>query len=262
VSGRVDVQAHGVHVKVRRIGFARIYCWEGGSLWIGRATGGADMHAHHAIQISLALSGSVKFRTPDESWRAFDAVLVPPDLRHAFESDAELTAQIFVAPESAEGRALLARFGRATLAPLPTKELEQCSRQLRAAHAGAGKPDAAAKCLISTLAAAPAPDVLDARVERTIRFLWRRLEDPPSLEEAAAEVHLSPGRFRHLFVQQTGQAFRSYLLWLRLQRAIEVLSGGKGATIAAHAAGFADAAHLTRTFRRMMGIAPTSVEIE
>jgi len=82
------------------------------------------------------------------------------------------------------------------------------------------------------------------------------------LSEAAARVALSPARFRHLFVEQTGQSFRSYQLWLRLQRAIEVISNGAAATDAAHAAGFSDAAHLTRTFRRMMGITPTSVKID
>jgi AraC family transcriptional regulator len=247
---------------VQRTGIGRIYCWDGGSLWIGRATGGAQMHAHHAIQISLALSGSVRFRTANENWRTFEAVWVPPDLPHAFEADADLTAQIFVAPESGEGRALIARFGATALVPLPPTEIEQHSQQLRVASAGTGVPEAAARRLISALAATPATVVLDSRVERTIRFLSGRLDKPVSLEDAAAEVHLSPGRFRHWFVQQTGQTFRSYLLWLRLQRAVEVLSGGEGATVAAHAAGFADAAHLSRTFRRMMGIAPTSVKIE
>jgi AraC-like DNA-binding protein len=82
------------------------------------------------------------------------------------------------------------------------------------------------------------------------------------LGEAAAKVALSPGRFRHLFVEQTGQSFRSYQLWMRLQRAIDIISGGAAATDAAHEAGFSDAAHLTRTFRKMMGIAPTSVKID
>jgi AraC-like DNA-binding protein len=49
---------------------------------------------------------------------------------------------------------------------------------------------------------------------------------------------------------------------MRLQRAVDAISKGLTATDAAHAAGFADAAHLTRTFRRMMGIAPTSVKID
>ncbi len=59
--------------------------------------------------------------------------------------------------------------------------------------------------------------------------------------------------------EQTGQSFCSYQLWMRLQRAIGAISRGAGATDAAYAAGFSDAAHLARTFRKMMGIAPSSV---
>jgi AraC-like DNA-binding protein len=112
----------------------------------------------------------------------------------------------------------------------------------------------AARQFVDGLAGAHRPAVVDARVERTIRSLWQSNRSV-NLGEAAAKVALSPARFRHLFVEQTGQSFRSYQLWLRLQRAIEVISNGAAATDAAHAAGFSDAAHLTRTFRRMMGIA-------
>ena len=46
---------------------------------------------------------------------------------------------------------------------------------------------------------------------------------------------------------------RPYILWLRLQRAACDLTEGASVTSAAHHAGFSDGAHLTRTFRRMLG---------
>ena len=49
---------------------------------------------------------------------------------------------------------------------------------------------------------------------------------------------------------------RPYILWLRLQRASYELMNGATATETAHIAGFSDAAHLTRTFRRMLGTTP------
>jgi AraC-like DNA-binding protein len=52
---------------------------------------------------------------------------------------------------------------------------------------------------------------------------------------------------------------RAYLLWSRLDAALGELARGASLTQAAHAAGFADAAHLTRTFRRMVGIVPSSI---
>src|SRR5262245_47927587 len=242
----------------------RIHCWEGGSLWIGEAAGNAQFHDHHALQISLTFSGAIRFKTREHDWRAFAAALVPPHLSHAFEGAAQFTAQIFVEPETLEGRALLTRFGSEAIVELPSDEVALHAKALRSLElrqADASALEGAARQFVDGFAGAHRPAVVDTRIERTIRSIWQS-DRAMSLGEAAARVALSPGRFRHLFVEQTGQSFRSYQVWIRLQRAIEVMSKGAAATDAAHAAGFSDAAHLTRTFRKMMGIAPTSVKID
>ena len=77
----------------------------------------------------------------------------------------------------------------------------------------------------------------------------------PTLARIAA---LSPSRFMHAFTESVGVPLRPYLLWLRLQRAAAELTGGASVTDAAHRAGFSDSAHLTRTFRRMLGATPSS----
>ena len=56
-----------------------------------------------------------------------------------------------------------------------------------------------------------------------------------------------------------GLPLRRYLLWLRLQDAVQAIAAGAPLTDAAHAAGFADSAHLSRTFRRMFGITPSDL---
>jgi AraC-like DNA-binding protein len=83
-----------------------------------------------------------------------------------------------------------------------------------------------------------------------------RLQSSVSLAGAAAQAHLSPSRFRHLFVAQTGVSFRAYLLWARVESAIGAGMSGRSWTEAAQEAEFADSAHLSRTCRRMFGIAP------
>jgi AraC family transcriptional regulator len=104
-------------------------------------------------------------------------------------------------------------------------------------------------------------DMADPRIIKLIAWLTPRLGQAVSLSDAAKLIGLSPGRTRHLFVQQTGLSFRTYLLWLRLVRAVEIYAGSASLTEAAHAAGFADSAHLSRTFRRMFGIAAASLRL-
>ncbi len=72
--------------------------------------------------------------------------------------------------------------------------------------------------------------------------------------DIAAGLALSESRFLHLFREQMHMPWRPYLLWRRLLCAVQALHQGKNATTAAQDAGFADSAHLSRTFRRHFGL--------
>ena len=75
--------------------------------------------------------------------------------------------------------------------------------------------------------------------------------------ELAAEVGLSEDRFMHVFKAQMGLPVRRYLLWLRLHRAARLMKAGVTLTEAAHGAGFADSAHMSRTFKENFGVPPS-----
>ena len=72
-------------------------------------------------------------------------------------------------------------------------------------------------------------------------------------------VHVSPERFSHWFVEQTGLPLRSYLKWVRLIESLRQLAAGGSLTEAAHLGGFSDSAHLSRTFRAMLGSSPANL---
>jgi AraC-like DNA-binding protein len=103
--------------------------------------------------------------------------------------------------------------------------------------------------------------VSDERILRATSYIKRHLDSSLTLEDVAGEAYLSPSRFRHLFVEQTGMALRPYILWRRFVRVWELRAGGESLSTAAHRAGFADAAHLTRTSRRMFGFPPSALQM-
>lgn len=242
--------------------------WRGGSLWIGLAGEATGRHAHHAVQISLPFPGRrVRFQDRTGSWGSYTAALVPADQPHAFEARNQLVAQIFVEPESRDGRRLQQRYRTDAIAALESPTLEQKIEVLAAAYE-ASASDAAlighARVVVDTLSgsipetATPA----DERIARALQLVRKWLGDAIPLGKIAEAVRLSPDRFRHLFVQQTGVSFRAYVLWQRLERSLVAYVGGESLTDAAQTGGFADSAHFSRTFRRMFGIAPASVRPE
>ena len=107
----------------------------------------------------------------------------------------------------------------------------------------------------------PNPARVHPQVNRVLMSIPGRLEDSSdvSLKTLAAISGLSPSRFMHVFTESVGIPLRQYILSLRLQRACSELTAGATVTSAAFRAGFSDAAHLTRTFRRMLGITPTDL---
>ncbi len=99
--------------------------------------------------------------------------------------------------------------------------------------------------------------VSDERVVKAIASINANLGSPLSPRDISGQACLSPTRFRHVFVEQTGSALRPYILWRRCVRAWEIIRQGGAISTAAYEAGFAGAAHLTRTLQRMFGFAPS-----
>jgi len=248
----------------------RIVFWEGASLWLLSAPPGlsypkTDLHAHHAIQLSLALTGRIDFDTEGGNVSG-QVVAIAPDVAHAFEGTG-LVAHLFVAPDGQLGRQLIRElFARAPVVALPIEALGEFPIRLRTTfedpHHVVDELRALGRGLLDHLVGkAPRLAVRDPRIQRLIAWVSARLDQEVSLEELAALVRLSPGRTRHLFVEETGLPIRTFVLWLRLTRALELFASGASLTDAAHDAGFADSAHLSRTFRRMFGIAAATLSL-
>ena len=244
-------------------GIGRVLLWSGGSLWIGRDAGRGEPHAHHAMQIALAMESGFLMADDTRRWREYLGAIVTPHRRHQFDGCGQRMAMIFVEPETAQGRALMARYATADIADLESDMVQALAGPLRTAYFAGAANDALiamAQHVVAALAGhAPSDGSVDPRISRAIGWVRARLDSPVSLKDAADVANLSPSRFRHLFVAQTGVSFRAYLLWARVETAVGAAMSGQSWTAAAQEAGFADSAHLSRTCRRMFGFAPASL---
>lgn len=75
--------------------------------------------------------------------------------------------------------------------------------------------------------------------------------------QLAERLQMERTKALRLFKSATGQTFRRFKQWSGLQHAARGIASGELVRTAAMDAGFADTAHLTRTFRSSFGITPS-----
>lgn len=220
------------------------------------------LHAHHCWHLVLGLDAdlSVTTRAGGRPRRA-GALLSAPDAPHAVDARGTRALIVFVAPESEAGdRLLAARRGPVEL--FGDADADRLRALLSPAGSALADPEAAVTRALS-LGGEPVapPPGRHPGVRRVLRHLR---EAPPeadtSLAALAALARLSPGRFMHVFTETVGIPLRPYLRWLRLERAGAALASGASLGDAAYGAGFADAAHMSRTFLRMFGGPPSELQ--
>lgn len=221
----------------------RVFLFPGVLLFVGEGASAAE-HAHHAHQILVGLDGELTVEDASGA-RTTRLAFVRSDAAHAVRADATRVAFVLVDPESASGRDLDARL----LGPPPISVDEVAT----------WTPEAARAWVDRLLGPAAHGRELHPAVARALAILADELADPPKLDALAKRVGISPTRLTHLFGPQIGIPIRRYVLWLRILRASRAVAEGASLTRAAIDAGFADAAHLSRTFRETFGLSPSLV---
>lgn len=198
-------------------------------------------HVHVALQLAFAspheivvkLDGGVEVRDR--------AVIIRPAVRHAITASGEV-GLIYVVPQAPLARALMETTRGAGAEPLDPRLSAALDVNAPAEHWA----EALARL-------SPRPSVaLDPRLAEVLR--WLSAHPGESVAAAAQRSGLSASHLRSLTRTQLGVPLGTWLVWRKLERAARELAAGAGLAEAAHAAGFADQAHCTRTMRRMFGV--------
>ena len=219
----------------------------------------AAAHNHHCVQLIAALQGSLLVREkPKERWTKCGAAWIQIDATHEVDARGTTLLIVFINAESDIGTALSERI-EGGIGRVPAREVSRWRAVL-----GLTPDDACAARWASRFLPRPKRAV---RIHPGVQRVLRHLHEPEamlnnlSLKTLAEIGGLSPSRFMHAFTESVHVPVRPYILWLRLQEAACDLRNGATVTSAAHRAGFSDAAHLTRTFRRMLGATPSDLAL-
>jgi AraC family transcriptional regulator len=98
------------------------------------------------------------------------------------------------------------------------------------------------------------------KLQQVIDYLMAHLDRNLSLADLAKLIQMSPFHFARSFKESTGLAPHQFVIRARVERAKELLlySSLDIAAIAVEV-GFANQSHLTRCFKRILGVTPRTV---
>lgn len=212
--------------------------------------GNPEMHSHSACHVLVGLQGDMRVITGKETVMCRGAIL-PSGMIHTVDNFGEpLLVFLFdvtstvserirsftvLEEQTAEGIAMsyqmlttgrpekdYGRFFREAMGQIGIKEI--CSR------------------------------ITDERILFAMRFVEDYLQDTVTAKDAAGAACLSESRFSHLFREQAGIAFSSWLVFRRLFLAYMRIADGESITDASLAAGFSTPSHFATVNKKMFGI--------
>ena len=223
--------------------------------------GGSRLHVHHCWHLVVGLDADLRIKTSAGGrTRCAGALLTAPDVPHAVDAQGTRIVIVFVEPESDAGDRLMAAHGRGAVRLVRGDKAERLRALLSPEGADLQDATRVGQALSLSQQSVAPPVGRHPAVRRVLRHLRQAPPDVDgSLAGLAALAGLSTGRFMHAFTATVGIPLRPYLRWMRLERAGAALAAGATLGEAAHGAGFADAAHMTRTFRRMFGVTPSEL---
>jgi AraC-like DNA-binding protein len=189
---------------------------------------------------------------PDHSW-AYRSLYLPPDLMRQVAAEFPsgtppmpwFAADVVRDPRVA---ALLLRFHRLSEWPGSSAlHREACLAEglllLASRHAGVQRQ--------------PRPPGHEPRAVLAAReFLDAHVEDNVTMRDLAQRAGLTPSHLCRVFWRATGMTPHAYQLQVRVRRAKALLLAGHPIAQAAAESGFWDQAHLTRHFKRTIGVTP------
>ena len=241
--------------------FPLLLFWPGYFMYIGRGAN-TKVHAHHAIQIAIALETPIEVISKTGQ-RTCQAVIINSDVPHECRTFGGSFLLINIDPETRIGTALkkmhLLKTG---IAELPVETIDNYLRQLKSLLSEEHPTDEIYELtndFLHAISNQHTPESLDERIEQVLALLREPAQEVVSIKDLAATVHISPGRLIHLFTQQVGIPVRKYLLWSKLMASLKKLNKRANFTHVALDSGFADAPHFNRTFKKMFGLSPTAL---
>ena len=214
-----------------------------------------DLHCHKAAHIIVSLDGSMNVTSDSREYQC-QGIMIPSGIRHQVDTHGH-SVLVFLLDSTTnvstkmQNTSILSentcKFITATYCEMEKSySFEQYNIFVNSVFDALGFA-----CTNSC--------VTDPRIASAMEHIRSRLSENITCQEIAASVFLSEGRFSHLFKQQVGMTFASYLIYQRILYVYTKILGGISITEAAISAGFSGSSHFADVNRRVFGLSATAI---
>lgn len=240
-----------------------LYVWDDRFLYItpGMTSG---ITQRHTVTLLVSLDGG-GFTLGDTAGRTtrYQAALVGHNIARSLETPDSPLLSLNFDPQSYEFHTLSAFLGDQSVRAVILEDTALNPDEINAV--GQGTLDKASLFRLTTRLARALSGYRPLRIPmdmRTLHLARKIKEELPLVSttaELAQQVGLSPDRLTHLFSENLGLSIKSYILWARMRRSVELIGRQESLSNIALEVGFSDSAHLARTFRQFFGLPPSYV---
>jgi AraC family transcriptional regulator len=223
--------------------------------------GHTQFHQHYAVQVCFPFSGPLHVETSENSRSVEDVLVIGSNVSHRLSTPNATAKLLYIEPNLIGQNTEKLTVDEVEALDIPASRLKAIEQTLdhypKLVQADFGL--SLARLIWPEEAARTGFTVIDPRIQKSLADIDAAEDLNISLSQIVDSSGLSASRFRHLFSAQIGMPFKSYLLWIKLQRAFQSLATDSSLTRAAHIAGFSDSSHLSRTFKRTFGLTPADL---
>ncbi|WP_339648236.1 helix-turn-helix transcriptional regulator [Halopseudomonas pelagia] len=241
----------------------RLYVWDDRFLYI---TPGmiSEITQRHTVTLLVALSDAgFVLGNPDGQRQRYQAALVARHTPRSLDASDTALLSLNFDPQSYEHHALTAFLSGQAVRSVTLKPYAIDQQNMH--RIGSGTLDKASLFRLTTelpqaiCGYRPIKMPMDMRALHVAQKIKKELPLTSTVAELAAEVGLSADRLSHLFSDKLGIPIKSYILWAKMRRAVDLIARGEPLSAVAYDVGFSDSAHLTRTIRHFFGLTPSFV---
>ncbi len=240
---------------------ASLYFWNDHALFAG-FTPDNEMHKHHGVEIFIGINAPINLISEGRVF-SHRTMILNANVPHHVAGFNNPKIVIVYDSETAVARMLVEKYlGNKKIAGLDDQLVPLIQDMVLPVGGKSSCQNAGVlyeKIINSLLDSKALTKNVDQRIQKALNCI-RKLELKLISTRLIAEtIGLSESRLIHLFKEQVGVPIRRYLMWLRLIEAVKSILDGYSLLDAAHNAGFADYAHMSRTFKKMFGNPPSMI---